>query len=252
MSENKNVETIRHSLAHILAAAVVDMFPDAKLGIGPAIENGFYYDFDLPRTLIPEDLPILEKKMKHLQKQNKPFEIFEKNISEAREFLKEINQDYKIELINDLEKTGETTVTFYKNGEFVDMCKGPHADSTIKTGVFKLTSIAGAYWRGDEKNKMLQRIYGVGFKKKEDLDKHLKFLAEAKKRDHRKLGKQLDLFSFNEEGPGFPFWHPKGTIIFNELINFWKEKHREAEYEEIRTPIILNEQLWHQSGHWEN
>lgn len=250
--QNNALEIMRHSASHLLAAAVVDMFPEAKLGIGPSIENGFYYDFDLPRTLIPEDLPLLEKKMKHLVKQNTKFEYFEKSIEEAIDFLKEIKQDYKIELVKDLQEKGETTVSFYKNGHFVDLCKGPHVESTMKTGVFKLTSIAGAYWKGDEKNPMLQRIYGILFENKADLDAHLKFLAEAKKRDHRKLGKDLDLFSFQEEGPGFPFWHPKGTIVYDELVNFWKEKHLEAGYEQIRTPIILNEELWHQSGHWQN
>lgn len=253
MSEqNNNLETMRHSASHILAAAVVDMFPEAKLGIGPSIENGFYYDFELPRTLIPEDLPILEKKMKHLVKQNVKFEYFEKPIDEAIEFLEEIGQNYKIELVKDLQEQGETLVGFYKNGNFVDLCKGPHVESTMKTGAFKLSSIAGAYWKGDEKNPMLQRIYGVLFENKADLDKYLKEMEEAKKRDHRKLGKDLDLFSFHEEGPGFPFWHPKGTVVFDELVKFWKEIHKTAGYKEIRTPIILNEQLWHQSGHWQN
>jgi len=250
--QNNNLKTMRHSASHLLAAAVVEMFPEAKLGIGPAIENGFYYDFELPRTLIPEDLPLLEKKMKHLAKQNLKFEYFEKTIDEAINFLKEIKQDYKIELVKDLQTQGETTVNFYKNGNFVDLCKGPHVESTMKTGVFKLTSIAGAYWKGNEKNPMLQRIYGILFENKADLDAHLKFLAEAKKRDHRKLGKDLDLFSFHEEGPGFPFWHPKGTIIFDELVKYWKQIHQTAGYQEIRTPLILNEDLWHQSGHWDN
>ena len=253
------VEVMRHSCSHVLAQAVLQMFPEAKLAIGPAIETGFYYDFDLPRTLIPEDLPLIEKRMKQIMKQNQKFERKALPIIEAVKFLKKIGQDYKIEMVKDLEKNGETEIGFYENishnnGEiqFVDMCRGPHTESTSKVGNFKLTSIAGAYWKGDEKNKMLQRIYGVCFPTKEELDDHLKMLAEAKKRDHRRLGKDMDLFSFHEEGPGFPFFHVRGMRLKEQMMEYWHKIHKKYKYELVQTPIILNEKLWHQSGHWDN
>ena len=249
-----SIEAKRHSLSHVLAQAVMDMFPEAKLGIGPTIENGFYYDFDLPRTLIPEDLPILEKKMKHIIKQNQKFEQYDETIDDAMKFLKATKQDYKIELVADLKEEGEKKVSFHKNGPFVDLCKGPHTESTgqINLGTFKLDKIAGAYWRGDEKRPMLQRIYGLAFETKEELDAHLRMVKEAEKRDHRKRGKELDLFSFHEEGVGFPFWHPKGMILLENLVGYWRDVQKKYGYQEVNTPIILREELWHQSGHWDN
>jgi threonyl-tRNA synthetase len=252
--DQPKIETIRHSLSHVLAMAVLDMFPGAKLAIGPDIENGFYYDFDLPRTLIPEDLPILEKKMRQIIKGNDKFEKSEKEITTALAEAKKSGQIYKSELITDLKKTGAKKVSFYTTGKFVDLCAGPHVASlnSLKNVGFKLTSIAGAYWRGDEKNKMLQRIYAVAFENQTKLDEYLKQLEEAERRDHRKLGVAMDLFSFQEAGPGFPFWHPKGMVLRNELIDYWRAEHKKAGYQEISTPIILREELWHQSGHWDN
>lgn len=249
-----NIETKRHSYSHILAAAVLEMFPEAKLAIGPAIENGFYYDFDLPRTLIPEDLPLLEKAMKQLIKQGGNFEKSDVPIKEALAEAKKQKQIYKAELIEDLAAKGEKTVSFYRVDGFVDLCAGPHVESTkeLDPKAFKLTSIAGAYWRGSEKNKMLQRVYGLAFETEKELTSHLDLIEEAKKRDHRKLGTELDLFSFQDAGPGFPFWHPKGMILRNLLTEYWKNQHKKAGYDEVSTPIILREELWHQSGHWDN
>ncbi len=260
MSKKKTfpIETMRHSCAHVMAQAVLEMFPEAKLGIGPDIENGFYYDFALPRPLIPEDLPLIEKKMKQIMKQSQTFEKKVVPLEDATKVLNKAAQDYKVEMANDLASEGETEISFYenqmRNGDttFVDMCRGPHVEHTGQIGSFKLTSIAGAYWRGDEKNKMLQRIYGVCFATREELDEHMKMLEEAKKRDHRRLGKDLDLFSFHEEGPGFPFWHAKGVALLDQLKAHWYKLHREYKYEIIATPIILNEDLWHRSGHWDN
>ncbi len=253
-----DVEAMRHSCAHVLAQAVLDMFPDALLAIGPSIENGFYYDFDLPRTLIPEDLKLLEKKMSQIIKQNQKFIQRSEPVDKAIEFLKQTEQEYKVELAEDLKKEGEKEISFFENvmqdgtPKFVDMCRGPHLESTIKIGAFKLTTIAGAYWRGDEKNKMLQRIYGVCFATKEELDAHLKMLEEARKRDHRKLGKELELFSFHDVGPGFPFFKPKGMVVWNQLMKYWRLMHDKAGYGEVKTPIMLSRKLWETSGHWEN
>jgi len=255
MSEKKyEIETIRHSLSHVLAAAVVEMFPEAKLGIGPAIENGFYYDFDLPRTLIPEDLPLIEKKMKEIIKKNEKFERVEVDNKEADKRLGKSDEIYKKELIFDLEKEGEKKISLYKTGEFIDLCKGPHVESTndLRETGWKLEKIAGAYWKGSEKNKMLQRIYGLAFDSGEGLINHLKQREEAEKRDHRKLGSELDLFSFHEEGPGFPFWHNKGMILWNNLLDWWRSEHQVAGYQEIKTPIILSRNLWEMSGHWDH
>jgi len=245
------IEIQRHSLAHVLAAAVLEMFPEAKLGIGPNIENGFYYDFDLPRTLQPEDLPLLQKKMMKIISQAQKFEKYTEPLDQATAFLKEVKQDYKIELIQDLKNQGEKEVGFYKNGSFVDLCKGQHVEHTGQlTKNFKLMKIAGAYWKGDSSRPMLQRIYAVAFATKQELKDYLKMLEEAKKRDHKLLGKKLDLFSFHEEGQGFPFFHNKGMRIINKLLEYWRFEHKN--YEEIRTPIILNRQLWEKSGHWQN
>ncbi|MBP1744453.1 MAG: thrS [Firmicutes bacterium] len=241
---------LRHTGAHILAQAVKRLYPDAKLAIGPAIENGFYYDIDSDVTFTPAMLEDIEKEMAKIVKEDLPVERFELPRAEAIEYMKKEGEPYKVELIEDLPE--DAIISFYKQGEFVDLCAGPHIPSTGKVKAFKLQSLAGAYWRGDEKNKMLQRIYGTAFTKKSELDEYLHMLEEAKRRDHRKLGKELDLFTMHEEGPGFPFFHPKGMVLRNTLENFWKKKHTEADYDEIRTPLILNEDLWHQSGHWDH
>ncbi|HPN67550.1 MAG TPA: threonine--tRNA ligase [bacterium] len=246
--KDEQLHKMRHSLAHIMAEAVQSIFPEVKFGIGPVIENGFYYDFDLPRTLIPEDLPLIEVKMQEIIKQKNTFERKEVSKKEAAEFFKKANEPYKLELIEEL-NDGE--ITLYKSGQFVDLCKGPHVDNTSQVGAFKLTHIAGAYWRGDEKNKMLQRIYGVAFTDKKELKAYLTMVEEAKKRDHREIGKKLDLFSFHDEGPGFAFWHNKGNIILQELYGYMRQQLRDRDYEEIITPPILNEELWHRSGHWD-
>ena len=251
---NTSIETKRHSYSHVLAAAVLDMFPEAKFAIGPSIENGFYYDFDLPRTLIPEDLALLESKMSEILKGKYDFEKTEVPVANALAEAKKQKQIYKAELIEDLAAKGEKSVSFYRMNSFVDLCAGPHVTNTseLDAAAVKLMSIAGAYWRGSEKNKMLQRIYGVAFEDKKELENYLHTMEEAKKRDHRKLGLELDLFSFQDAGPGFPFWHAKGMVLRNLLIDYWRNKHKIAGYEEISTPIILREELWHQSGHWDN
>ncbi len=251
-SKKSNIEAKRHSLSHILAQAVLDMFPEAKLGIGPNIESGFYYDFELPRTLIPEDLPILEKKMKHIIKQNQAFEQYSEPIDESVKLLKATKQDYKVEMAADLKEKGEKEASFYKNGQFVDMCKGPHVESTgqIELGTFKLDKIAGAYWKGDEKRPMLQRIYGLAFGTKEELEKYLEMRKEAEKRDHRKLGKELQLFAFDENvGAGLPLWLPKGAVIIEELEKLAKEAESKAGYVWVRTPHITKGKLYEMSGH---
>lgn len=241
---------LRHTGAHILAQAVKRLYPDAKLAIGPAIENGFYYDIDSEVTFTPAMLEDIEKEMAKIVKEDIRVERFELPRAEAIEYMKKEGEPYKVELIENLPE--DSIISFYKQGEFVDLCAGPHVPSTGKVKAFKLQSLAGAYWRGDEKNKMLQRIYGTAFAKKSELEEYLHLLEEAKRRDHRKLGKELDLFTMHEEGPGFPFFHPKGMVLRNILENFWKQKHTAADYDEIRTPLILNEDLWHQSGHWDH
>ena len=246
--EDGGKHTLRHTASHILAQAVKRLWPEAKLAIGPAIDKGFYYDIDMEHTLTPEDLGKIEKEMSRIVKENLPITKSVMSRQEAIEFFKSKNEDYKVELIEDLPE--DAVISCYAQGDFIDLCAGPHVASTGKVKAFKLQSIAGAYWRGDEKNKMLQRIYGTAFEKKEDLDAYLHLLEEAAKRDHRKLGKELGLFVIKEEGPGFPFFLPKGMALRNELENFWREVHHEFEYEEIRTPIILNKQLWETSGHW--
>ncbi len=246
--EDGGKHTLRHTASHILAQAVKRLWPEAKLAIGPAIDKGFYYDIDMEHTLTPEDLGKIEKEMSRIVKENLPITKSVMPRQEAIEFFKAKNEDYKVELIQDLPE--DAIISCYSQGDFIDLCAGPHVASTGKVKAFKLQSIAGAYWRGDEKNKMLQRIYGTAFEKKEELDAYLHLLEEAAKRDHRKLGKELGLFVIKEEGPGFPFFLPKGMALRNELENFWREVHHEFEYEEIRTPIILNKQLWETSGHW--
>lgn len=240
----------RHTSSHILAQAVKNLWPEAKLAIGPAIENGFYYDIDLEHKITEDDLKKIEKEMKKIMKAGLPLERFELSREEAIKFMEEKNEDYKVELINDLPE-GEI-ISFYKQGDFVDLCAGPHVEKTSVIKAVKLTSVAGAYWRGDSDKKMLQRIYGTSFPSQEELDEYIAKVEEAKKRDHRKIGKEMDLFGIYEEGPGFPFFMPNGMIIRNELEKFWREEHKKRGYEEIKTPLILNEQLWHTSGHWDN
>lgn len=243
-------KTLRHSASHILAQAVLRLYDGVKLAIGPAIENGFYYDFDAPKPFTPEDLDKIQKEMEKIVKENLKIERVVISRGEAIAMFEEKGEAYKVELINDLPEDAE--ISLYRQGEFVDLCAGPHAPSTGKVKAIKLQSIAGAYWRGDEKRKMLQRIYGTAFEKKAELDAHLTMLEEAAKRDHRKLGRELDLFSLQEEGPGFPFFHPNGMIVRNELEDFWRALHREFGYQEIKTPVILSRSLWEQSGHWDH
>ncbi|WP_422486991.1 threonine--tRNA ligase [Gudongella sp. DL1XJH-153] len=239
-----------HTSAHIMAHAVQNLFPDVKFAIGPAIDNGFYYDFDTDHRFTPEDLEKIEEEMKKVVKEGHVLERFEMPRNDALKFFKERGEEYKVDLIEKLPE--DEIISFYKLGEFTDLCAGPHLYDTKKVKAIKLMSIAGAYWRGDENNKMLQRIYGTTYEKKKDLEEYLNRLEEAKKRDHRKLGKELDLFSMQDEGPGFPFFHPKGMIIRNILESFWREEHTKRGYGEIKTPLILKEQLWHQSGHWDH
>lgn len=238
-----------HTTSHIMAQAVKQVFPEAKLAIGPSIDNGFYYDIDVDASILPADLEKIEAEMKKIVKADLPLEKFELGGEEALKLMREKNEIYKVELIEEHAAKGEA-ISFYRQGDFVDLCAGPHLESTGKVKAFKLLQCTGAYWRGDEKNKMLQRIYGISFPKASLLDEYLVRMEEAKKRDHRKLGKELELFAIMEEGPGFPFFLPKGMVLKNLLIDYWREIHKEAGYVEISTPIILNRQLWERSGHW--
>ncbi|WP_138296323.1 MULTISPECIES: threonine--tRNA ligase [unclassified Clostridium] len=242
--------TMRHTASHVLAQAMKKLHPEAKLAIGPAIDNGFYYDFDLDGTLSTDDLTALEKEMQAIIKQDLKLERFELPREEAIAFMQEKGEPYKVELIRDLPE--DAVISFYRQGDFVDLCAGPHLLSTGKIKAVKLMSVAGAYWRGNEKNKMLQRVYGTAFDKKSELDAYLFRLEEAKKRDHRKLGRELDLFSILDEGPGFPFFHPKGMVLRNLLEDFWRSEHTRRGYQEVKTPIMLNRQLWERSGHWDH
>jgi threonyl-tRNA synthetase len=243
-------EAFWHTSSHILAQAVKRLFPEAKLAIGPAIDNGFYYDFDVKDPFTPEDLERIEEEMAKIVKEDYKIERFEMSRQEAIEQMERAGEIYKVELIKDLPE--DAVISFYKQDDFADLCAGPHILSTGKVKAIKLLSVAGAYWRGSEKNKMLQRIYGVSYPKKSQLDEYLERLEEAKKRDHRKLGKDLDLFSILEEGPGFPFFHPKGMVLRNELENYWRQEHVKAGYQEIKSPIMLNKDLWVRSGHWDH
>lgn len=252
---NKNneekMQKMRHSAAHVLASTVLKLYPDAKLGIGPAIADGFYYDFDFGDQKISEaDLEKISATMIRIMEAKLSFSKEEVSIAQAKKAF--ISQPFKLELISDLEKEGHKTVSIYRTGDFVDLCEGPHVDNASQIGPFKLLSIAGAYWRGSEKNKMLTRIYGACFSTKEELDKYLWQIEEAKKRDHKKIGQELDLFSFHEEGPGFIFWHPNGMKMRQPLIDFWQKLHVEAGYDEVSTPILLSDELWKKSGHWQN
>ena len=237
-----------HTSAHLLAEALQELYPGIQFGIGPAIENGFYYDIDLDHRITEEELAKIEAEMKKIAKEDLKIERYELSKEDALKWAKENGEDYKVELIEELPE-GEV-ISFYKQGDFADLCRGPHLPSTKKVKAVKLLSVAGAYWRGDEKNKMLQRIYGTSFEKNKDLEAYLHLMEEAKKRDHRKLGKELDLFFIPEEGPGFPLFMPKGMQLKNALLEFWREVHREDNYVEIETPIILNRHLWETSGHW--
>lgn len=246
----EGLHAIRHTAAHVMAQAIQNLFPDVKFAIGPAIANGFYYDLDSEHTFTPEDLQAIEKEMAKIVKQNIPLQRAELPRSEALAMFAAKDEKYKVELINDLPE--DAIISTYTQGDFTDLCAGPHCPSTGRVKAFKLQSIAGAYWRGNEKNKMLQRIYGTAFPSKEELDAYLHMLEEAAKRDHRKLGKELDLFAIMDEGPGFPFFLPNGMVIRNELINYWRQVHRRYGYEEIKTPMILSRKLWETSGHWDH
>ena len=239
-----------HTASHIMAYAIQELYPDTKFAIGPSTETGFYYDLDLEHRFVEEDFKAIEDKMKEIAKKDLPVEKIEISREEALKYFKEKGQDYKVELINDL--PADEKITMYKIGDFLDLCKGPHLLSTKKIKAIKLLSIAGAYWRGDSNNKMLQRLYGIAFEKQSQLEEYITRREEAEKRDHRKLGKELDLFSMHEEGPGFPFFHPNGMILRNNLLNWWRGVLEENGYGEILTPIILNEALWHRSGHWDH
>jgi threonyl-tRNA synthetase len=243
-------DTLRHTASHVMAQAIQHLFPGVKFAIGPSIENGFYYDLDTEHRFTQEDFPAIEAEMDKIVKENLPLTKEVVSREDALKLFKEAGQDYKVELIQDLPEDAE--ISLYRQGDFVDLCAGPHTASTGAVKAFKLQTVAGAYWRGDEHNKMLQRIYGTAFEKKSDLDDYLHMLEEAEKRDHRKLGKQLDLFSFHEEGPGFPFFHAKGMVLRKTLLKLWYELHDEAEYDEISTPTILSRHLWEQSGHWDH
>lgn len=258
LNDNDNVKIITfdsedgrfsfwHSSSHIMAQAVQELFPNAKIAIGPAIEAGFYYDFDIENPFTPEDLEKIEKRYYEIASQKSPFIRKECSIEEAKELFTKRSEPYKLELLNDME--GKPSL--YYHSDWFDLCRGPHIPHTGYVKAIKLLSCAGAYWRGDEKNKMLQRIYGISFPKKSMLQEHLRLLEEAKKRDHRKLGRELGLFSFHQEGAGFPFWHPKGMVLYNLIEDYSRKQHLAEGYEEVRTPIVLKEELWHRSGHWD-
>ncbi len=248
-SSDEGAEIYRHSTSHLMAQAIKQLYPEAKIAIGPSIENGFYYDIDMEKSLTTEDLEAVTRAMKKLVKKKLPVKREEMPREKAIDMFRDMGEDYKVELLNEI---ADDEVAVYRQGDFVDLCRGPHLANTRYIKNFKLLSLAGAYWRGSEDNKMLQRIYGTAFPLKEQLEDYLKFLEEAEKRDHRKIGKELDLFSFHPEAPGFPFWHHKGLVILNEIIEYWREIHLKKGYKEIKTPIILNEELWRRSGHWDH
>ena len=237
-----------HSSAHLMAHAVKELWPESKLAIGPPIADGFYYDIDSPHVFTTEDFPVIEAKMAEIAKRNLPLKRRDLTREEALDLFGRLGESYKIEMIENLEEG----LTVYEQTGFVDLCRGPHLDSTSRIKHFKLLSVAGAYWRGDERNKMLQRLYATAYPTREQLDEHVRRIEEAKRRDHRKLGKELDLFSFHPEAPGSVFFHPRGLIVWDEIVEYWKRRHREAGYQEIRTPLVLNEELWHRSGHYEH
>lgn len=249
-ADEEGKAALRHSASHIMAQAVKHLYKNVKIAIGPAITNGFYYDFDAENNFTPEDLASIQTEIERIVKEDLPIERMEMSREDAVRFFAEKGENYKVELIEGLPE--DAIISLYRQGDFVDLCAGPHVPSTGKVKAVKLQSLAGAYWRGDEKRKMLQRIYGTAFEKKAELDAYLLMLEEAAKRDHRKLGRELDLFSIQDEGPGFPFFHPKGMVIRNELETFWRKLHIKFGYQEIKTPIILSQTLWQQSGHWDH
>ncbi|MFW6238906.1 MAG: threonine--tRNA ligase, partial [Halanaerobiales bacterium] len=249
LDSEEGLDIYRHTSAHILAHAVKRLYDDVRLAIGPTIEDGFYYDLDLKKSLSVADLEKIEEEMQKIIDEELEIERELMEKEEALDLMRKRGETYKVELIEEFE---DDYVSFYRQGDFVDLCRGPHLPSTGLVKAFKLLNVAGAYWRGDEDNKMLQRVYGTSFRKQSELDEYLEMREEAKKRDHRKLGKELDLFSLHEEGRGFPFFHPKGMELRKELISFWREEHRKAGYEVIKTPIILNQELWKRSGHWDH
>lgn len=249
-ADKGGADAFRHTTSHILAQAVKHLYPDAKLAIGPSIDDGFYYDIDFKEPINEDAFEAIEAEMKKLVKEDIPLEYFTMPRAEAIKFMEEKEEPYKVELIKDLPE--DAIISFYKQGDFTDLCAGPHLMSTKPVKAFKLTKIAGAYWRGNEKNKMLTRIYGTSFTKAADLDEYITRLEEAKKRDHRKIGKELQLFMLTDEGPGFPFFLPKGMILKNILLDYWREIHEREGYVEISTPIMLNQQLWLTSGHWDH
>ncbi len=246
----EGLELIRHSTAHLLAYAVKELFPDAQVTIGPVIEDGFYYDFAYKRPFTPEDLAAIEKRMQELARRDIPVKREEWDRDEAVRFFESIGERYKAEIIHDI-PAGET-ISLYREGDFIDLCRGPHVPSTGKLKVFKLMKVAGAYWRGDHRNEMLQRIYGTAWAKKEDLEAYLHRLEEAERRDHRRLGKQLDLFHLQDEAPGMVFWHPNGWVLWQEIEQYMRRKFREYGYQEVKTPTVMDRSLWERSGHWEN
>ena len=249
-NDEKGKGAFRHTTSHIMAQAIKRLYPDTKLAIGPSIEDGFYYDIDRETPLVAEDLEKIEAEMKKIVKEDLPIKQYTMPRSEAIAYFKEKDEPYKVELIEDLPE--DSVISFYSQGEFTDLCAGPHLMSTKPVKAFKLTSLAGAYWRGSEKNKMLQRVYGTSYPKKAELEEYLHMMEEAKKRDHRKLGKELGLFMMREEGPGFPFFLPKGMELKNQLLDYWREIHKKAGYVEISTPIMLSRHLWETSGHWDH
>lgn len=249
-SDENVKEAYRHTSSHIMAQAIKRLWPEAKLAIGPAIKDGFYYDVDLDHKITDDDLKKIQKEMKKIINANYPLEKSILSRDKALELMRQKDEDYKVELINDLPSDEE--ISFYTQGEFIDLCAGPHVESTGKIKAIKLMSVAGAYWRGNEKNKMLQRVYGTAFPSQEELQEYIDRIEEAKKRDHRKIGKEMDLFALMEEGPGFPFFLPNGMILRTELENYWRQEHRKKGYDEIKTPLILSEELWHTSGHYDH
>ena len=249
-SDENVKEAYRHTSSHIMAQAIKRLWPEAKLAIGPAIKDGFYYDVDLDHKITDDDLKKIQKEMKKIIKANYPLEKSILSRDKALELMRQKGEDYKVELINDLPSDEE--ISFYTQGEFTDLCAGPHVESTGKIKAIKLMSVAGAYWRGNEKNKMLQRVYGTAFSSQEELQEYIDRIEEAKKRDHRKIGKEMDFFALMEEGPGFPFFLPNGMILRTELENYWRQEHRKRGYDEIKTPLILSEELWHTSGHYDH
>lgn len=245
----EGIEILRHSASHVMAQAVYRLYPGTKYGVGPAIENGFYYDMDVPVAITEEDLPKIEDEMKRIASEAIPFERLVMSKEEAMRLFQERGDVYKLEILKDIE---DDTVSLYRVGEFIDLCRGPHVPNTSYVKHFKLLSLAGAYWRGDERNPMLTRIYGTAFPSEEDLLAYLTKIEEAKRRDHRRIGKELDLFSLQNEAPGFPFFHPKGVVILNTLVDFWRKVHIQRGYQEIKTPLILDQDLWIRSGHWDH